>query len=124
MALRHVLYMPEIRMNTELLTPLIERWYSETCTFHLSTSEMSINLEDHYRILRVLIHEYLVVYVREGDRDALQQVFAKRLHSEICTFHLSTCEMSVTLEDHYRILQVLIHEDIVIYAREGDKDTF
>lgn len=72
MRLRHIMYMPEIQSNLGLWIALAERWHFETCTFHLSTSEMSITLEDVYRILQIPIHKKLFVYDREGDVDALR----------------------------------------------------
>ncbi|GLJ17130.1 hypothetical protein SUGI_0296410 [Cryptomeria japonica] len=53
MGLRHVLYVPEFRANMGLLTALVERWHSETCTFHLPMGEMIVTLEDVYRILQI-----------------------------------------------------------------------
>lgn len=53
-------------MNTRLLTSLGKRWHSETCTFNFPGSEMSVTLEDVYKILWILIHRYLVVYDWEG----------------------------------------------------------
>lgn len=71
MGLRHVLYMPEIRKNTRLLTNIAERWHSETYMFQLSIGTMFVTLEDAYRILWVLIHGDIIVNDREGDRDEL-----------------------------------------------------
>lgn len=48
--------------NRALITTLIERWHSKTCSFHLPTGEASITLEDVWRILRILIHGERVVY--------------------------------------------------------------
>lgn len=45
--------MPDIHVNHGLLTALVERFHSEHKTFHLSTREMTITLEDIYRILRI-----------------------------------------------------------------------
>lgn len=70
-----MMYMPEIRTNTWLLTTLAERWYSKACKFHLSTSKMSVTLENVYMILWVSIHGDLMIYDWEGDRDALRWVF-------------------------------------------------
>lgn len=61
MSLRHVLYMPQIRTNTGLLTALVERWHFETCMFHWLTGEMSITLEDASKILRVRTYEHITV---------------------------------------------------------------
>lgn len=55
-----------------LLTALAKRWHSETCSFHLSMGEMTVNVEDIYRILRILIDGELVPYDCDGDKDALR----------------------------------------------------
>lgn len=75
MGLRHVLYVPEFRVNMGLLTALAERWHSETCTFHLPMGEMTVTLEDVYRILWISIDGDLVPYDQDGDKDALRRVF-------------------------------------------------
>lgn len=75
MGLRHVLYVPEFRANMDLLTALAERWHSETCTFHLPMGEMTVTLEDVYRILHIPIDGELIPYDRDGDREALRRVF-------------------------------------------------
>lgn len=72
MGLRHILYVPEFRVNMGLLTALVERWHSKTCTFHLLMGEMTVTLEDVYRILRIPIDGELILYDRDGDRDALR----------------------------------------------------
>lgn len=75
MGLRHILYVPEFRENMGLLTALAERWHSETCAFHLPMGEMTVTLEDVYRILHIPIDGDLIPYDRDGDREALRQVF-------------------------------------------------
>lgn len=60
--LRHLLYMPEIRINKGLLTILIERWHSDHNSLHLPTREISVTLEDVYRILCIPITSELVQY--------------------------------------------------------------
>ncbi|GLJ23507.1 hypothetical protein SUGI_0445390 [Cryptomeria japonica] len=75
MGLRHVLYVLEFWVNMGLLTALAKRWHSETCTFHLSMGEMTVTLEDVYRILRIPINGELIPYDRDGDREALRRVF-------------------------------------------------
>lgn len=72
MGLRYIMYVPEFWTNMGLLTALAERWYLETCTFHLPMGEMTVTLEDVYRILRIPIVEELVPYGQEGDKDALR----------------------------------------------------
>lgn len=69
MGLRHVLYVPKFQANMGLLTALAERWHSETCTFHLPMGEMTVTLEDVYRIP---IDGDLIPYDRDGDREALR----------------------------------------------------
>lgn len=46
--------MPDIHVNHEMLTALVERFHSEHNTFHLPVGEMTITPEDVYRILRIL----------------------------------------------------------------------
>lgn len=62
--LYEVMHMPVIRMNHGLITALAERWHSETCTFHLAQGEMTVTLEDVWRILRIPIRGELVTYDR------------------------------------------------------------
>ncbi|XP_059068501.1 protein MAIN-LIKE 2-like [Cryptomeria japonica] len=49
----HLLQMPNIHVNHELLSALVKRFYSEHNTFHLPTGEMNIPPEDIYKILRI-----------------------------------------------------------------------
>lgn len=72
MGLRHILYVPEFWANMGLLTALVERWHLETCNFHLAMGEMTVTLEDVYKILQIPIDGELVPYNRDGDRDALR----------------------------------------------------
>ena len=58
--LHHALYWPLIRANCGLMIAIAERWHSETSTFHLPTGEITITLEDVYRILRLPINGELV----------------------------------------------------------------
>lgn len=60
MGLRWVIQMPHIRANHRLLTAVAEWWHSENNTFHLTTREALITLEDVYRILQVLCYGELV----------------------------------------------------------------
>ncbi|GLJ04942.1 hypothetical protein SUGI_0007490, partial [Cryptomeria japonica] len=72
MGLRYILYVPEFRANMGLLIALAGRWHYETCTFHLPMGEMTVTLEDVYRILRIPIDGELIPYDRDGDREALR----------------------------------------------------
>lgn len=65
------MYVPEFWANMGLLTTLAERWHSETCTFHLLMGEMTVTLEDVYRIP---FDGELVPYDQDGDKDALRCV--------------------------------------------------
>lgn len=53
--LRHILYMPKIRMNRGLLIALVERWHSDHNSFHFPTREISVTKEDVYKILHIPI---------------------------------------------------------------------
>ncbi|XP_059064368.1 protein MAINTENANCE OF MERISTEMS-like [Cryptomeria japonica] len=53
--LGYVAQMPNIRSHMAMLRALIERWRSETSTFHLPAGEMTMTLEDVYRIMRLSI---------------------------------------------------------------------
>lgn len=52
--LLHISY-PTMKAHKAMLTALIERWDSETSTFHLPTGEMMVTLEDFWWILRLPI---------------------------------------------------------------------
>ncbi|XP_059067634.1 protein MAIN-LIKE 2-like [Cryptomeria japonica] len=53
--LGYVVWMPHIRSHMTMLTTLIERWRSETSTFHLPIDEMTVTPEDVYQIMRLPI---------------------------------------------------------------------
>lgn len=72
MGLRFILYVPEFWVNMGLLTALAERWHSETCTFHLMMGEMTVTLEDVYRIPRIPIDGELIPYDRDGDKEVMR----------------------------------------------------
>ncbi|XP_059076277.1 protein MAIN-LIKE 1-like [Cryptomeria japonica] len=76
-SLRHLLYMPDIMHNRGLLTTLAERWHNEYNTFHLPTGEISITLEDVYRILHIHFTGELVQYDYHDLRsiEACKEVF-------------------------------------------------
>lgn len=70
-----VMYMLVIRMNRGLITVFAEWWHSETCTFHLAQGEMTITLEDVWRILHIPIRGELVAYDRAWGTTAMQRLF-------------------------------------------------
>lgn len=45
-----------------MMTTSVERWHSETSSFHFPTSEATITLEDVWRILQFKIHSDHVIY--------------------------------------------------------------
>lgn len=71
------LYMIEIRANQGLLTTLVEMWHNNYNTFRLPTDEMSVTLDDVYKILNILITGKLVQYDHDemGGTESLQGVF-------------------------------------------------
>ncbi|GLJ53770.1 hypothetical protein SUGI_1147540 [Cryptomeria japonica] len=73
--LYEVMHMPVIRMNYGLITTLVEQWHSEMCTFHLAQGEMTVTLEDVWRILRIPIRGELVTYDRSWGTLAVQRIF-------------------------------------------------
>lgn len=60
--LSSLLDMPWFTVNRGLLTALAERWHSDTNTFHFATGEMTVTLEDCYRILRIPIASAILPY--------------------------------------------------------------
>lgn len=56
----------EIRVNHKILIDLIERFHSETQTFHLPTREITVTPEDMYKILCILFHGPHPDYVSLG----------------------------------------------------------
>lgn len=67
--------MPKIRENIGLLTALVERWHSETSSFHLSTGKVTVTLEDVWNILHIPIHGEMIEYDLVTGRDALCKLF-------------------------------------------------
>ncbi|GLJ26386.1 hypothetical protein SUGI_0508570 [Cryptomeria japonica] len=57
-----VMYMPMIQTNHVLMIALAEWWHNKTCTFHLDMGEMTMTLEDVWRILHIPIRGDLVTY--------------------------------------------------------------
>ena len=51
LGLYHITFMSEIRSNSGLLTVLIERWHSETSSFHVPMGEAIVTLEGVWCIL-------------------------------------------------------------------------
>lgn len=54
--------MLDITHNRGLLTPLAKRWHSEHNMFHLPIGEISVTVEDVYRILHIYVIGDLVQY--------------------------------------------------------------
>ncbi|KAH9300104.1 hypothetical protein KI387_011687, partial [Taxus chinensis] len=54
--------MPSIILDHGLLTALAERWHSESQCFRLPTGEMTVTIEDVWRILRVPMMGTLIEY--------------------------------------------------------------
>lgn len=84
--------MPQISINRGLLTTLAERWHNEHNTFHFPTGEMTVTLEDVYRILWIPIVRELVLYdsTEQGGTDALRRVFED---DQICGYKIPWREM-------------------------------
>ncbi|XP_059064182.1 uncharacterized protein LOC131856415 [Cryptomeria japonica] len=71
-----------IRMNCGLLTALAKRWHSETCFFHLAMGEMTVTLEDIWRILHIPIRGELVTYDRHLGTTTIERIFADDVYIE------------------------------------------
>ena len=67
--------LPHMLTYMEMVAVLCERWHSEIGTFHLPTSEMTVTLEDVYRVFRLPIQGTLMMVVRGG----IEQRVVKRL---------------------------------------------
>ncbi|KAH9306811.1 hypothetical protein KI387_011215, partial [Taxus chinensis] len=68
------------------MVALIERWDPATNVFHLPTGEMTITLEDVYRILRLLIDGEVVFQVdAEIAMDSILHVFGDAV--ALLTYH-------------------------------------
>jgi len=59
-SLSYLAFANYIYHDRDMLTTLMERWDSNSNTFHLSTGEMTVTLEDVYRITRLPIRGKLV----------------------------------------------------------------
>ena len=68
-------------VNHGLLNALVERFHSETNTFHFPIGEMTVTPEDIWRILRIPFHGPRVVYdtVLRAGTAALSVVFGREL---------------------------------------------
>ena len=68
-------------VNHDFLTSLVEHFHSEMNTFHLSMGEMTVTLEEIWRILRIPFHRARVVYdtVPRVGTEALSIVFGREL---------------------------------------------
>lgn len=70
-----IMHLLVIHIKSRLLTALAERWHNKTYSFHLLMGEMSITLEDIWRILHIPIIGELVTYdITMGDA-ALRRIF-------------------------------------------------
>lgn len=85
--LSSLLDMPQFIVNRGLLTVLTERWHGDMNTFHFATGEMTVTLEDCYRILRIPVAGALLSYeqTEEGGTKALRRIF----HDEtVCGYEI------------------------------------
>ena len=55
--------MGRIDWKCSLLATLLDRWDVVTCTFYLSTREMTIIVEDIHRLYRLPIHGQRILHV-------------------------------------------------------------
>ncbi|GLJ28680.1 hypothetical protein SUGI_0565110 [Cryptomeria japonica] len=60
-----MILMPAIRFHLAMLMALMERWDPDTCTFQLPVGEMTVTLEDVYRMLRLQIRGATVTYATD-----------------------------------------------------------
>ncbi|XP_059065566.1 protein MAIN-LIKE 1-like [Cryptomeria japonica] len=79
--------MPRFTVNQGLLIALAERWHSDTNTFHFATGEMTVTLEDCYRILHILVVGALLPYEQseEGGTEALRCIFQD---DTVCSYEI------------------------------------
>ncbi|KAH9300434.1 hypothetical protein KI387_003637, partial [Taxus chinensis] len=86
-----------IERDHSLMVALIERWDPATNVFHLPTGEMTVTLEDVYRILRLPIEGEAVFQVdSETAMDSILQVFGDA--AALLTYHSA----SIGYGDMYR----------------------
>ncbi|KAH9291395.1 hypothetical protein KI387_043414, partial [Taxus chinensis] len=67
--------MPQITLDHGLLMAIAERWHSESQCFRLPTGEITITLEDVWRIMRIPIIGQPIQYV--SDRAVLDGCIAQ-----------------------------------------------
>ncbi|GLJ50131.1 hypothetical protein SUGI_1066700 [Cryptomeria japonica] len=60
-----MILMSAIRFHPAMLMALMERWDPDTCMFQLPVGEMTVTLEDVYRILRLPIRGATVTYATD-----------------------------------------------------------
>lgn len=77
-----MMYLPVIQMNHGLLIVLAERWHNETCSFHLVMGQMTVTLEDVWRILHIPIREELVTYDCPLGTVVIHRIFGKDIYIE------------------------------------------
>ena len=75
LGLYHIMFMPEIKRSNGLLIALVERWNSETSSFHLPIGEAIVTLEDVWHILQIPISREMVVYDPAAGHTTLHKMF-------------------------------------------------
>ena len=77
MGLTHLCDLPNIQVNHGLLGVLVERFHSKRNTFHLLPREVTVTLEDIYKILRIPFHGMRMEYDRRLQEDiaVLRDIF-------------------------------------------------
>ncbi|KAI5400271.1 hypothetical protein KIW84_065256 [Lathyrus oleraceus] len=61
-----------VSVNHEMLNAFMERWYTETSSFHLHSGEMSITLDDVSYLLHLSIREKLLDHGRTNKDKTLE----------------------------------------------------
>ena len=61
----YLVRLPHTRTYMVMVIELCEWWHNETCTFYLPIGEMTVTLEDVYRIFRLLVRRMPVMAMRE-----------------------------------------------------------
>lgn len=78
-----------------MMISLAKRWNNETSSFHLSTGEETVTLEDMWRIHRLPIHGECVIYDMDAEREAYYDVMGLD--------EIIFCEGQIDLE-RYRLI--------------------